>query len=100
MVKRSTNRGKKRSGLLRPAPLVRMAHIGLANPLDENVRAALLSPVNRRPLGRQNGAGPLRSWLAHCVIAFAGATLDENPLIRQWNLHGSKVDRLDLINAR
>ena len=77
-----------------------MSNRGLANALDKDVGSALLSPVNGFRLGRQNGAGPLRTWLANGVIAFAGATLDEYPLIRHLNLHGSKADRLDLANAR
>ena len=59
-------------------------HLGLANPLNENVRAALLRPVNRFRLRRQNGAGPLRAWLANRIIAFAGATLDEIPAYPSW----------------
>ena len=77
-----------------------MTNLGLANSLDENVRAALLSPVNRFRLGRQNGAGPLRTWLANRVIAFAGTTLDECPFIRHGILHGFMADRLDLVDAR
>ena len=68
-----------------PAPLVGASPIRVADPLDKDVAASLLSPVDRVALGRRDGARSLGVGLAYCVVAL-GAPLDEHSSVGHWKL--------------
>ena len=82
------------------APLIGAADLRVAHALDQGRRAAFFRPLDRFPLRWRNDARPLRTRLTHRKIAFAGPTLNENPLVRHQNLHEAKIEGIDLVIAR
>lgn len=89
------------SSRLRLAPLIWLADLGIAHPLDQRRRRRVQFPCSRNGfrLGRTNGARPLRVWPPDGIVALRAPLHKQPILVHSRPLHSDLWTAYSVLSA-